>query len=247
MRSINFLKPAQNTAVTLSLPEERDKNNYPVGYSQKHEDQLSTPQISIDYVLVNKVFRYIVFANAFIYLVRYGVLDRGPTYVKEARGFGVNETGWGYFVYEYGWIPHTMLCGWLIDKIFKGRRAPATGIHILLVLLAGTSYWKNYAGNSTIDNFPLITNGFLIYGPVMIICVRALDLVRKKAAGTVSGLIRLFDYLGGILFAVIAAMEYIVDTAGMERRIWCIDRRLHTFFLFRSFTWKNKNTFQIHS
>ena len=31
MRSINFLKPAQNTAVTLSLPEERDKNNYPVG------------------------------------------------------------------------------------------------------------------------------------------------------------------------------------------------------------------------
>ena len=61
-----------------------------------------------------------------------------------------------------------------------------------------------------IINLSLIAVGFLIYGPVMLIGVHALDLVPKKAAGTAAGLTGLFGYMGGALFANIA-MGYVVE------------------------------------
>ncbi|MGF7114985.1 sugar phosphate permease [Pseudomonas laurylsulfatiphila] len=37
---------------------------------------------------------YITLANVFVYLLRYGVLDWAPTYLKEAKGFTVDHFGW---------------------------------------------------------------------------------------------------------------------------------------------------------
>ena len=79
---------------------------------------------------------FIAFANAFVYLVRYGVLDWAPTYLQEVKHYSVKESGWAYFAYEYAGIPGTLLCGWLSDKMFQGRRAPATLIYMLLVMVA---------------------------------------------------------------------------------------------------------------
>jgi OPA family glycerol-3-phosphate transporter-like MFS transporter len=86
---------------------------------------------------------------------------------------------------------------------------------MLLVLAAVIVYWKTPAGYPLIDNIALIAIGFLIYGPVMLIGVHALDLVPKNAAGTAAGLTGLFGYLGGALFANIA-MGFIVDEWGWD-------------------------------
>ncbi len=85
---------------------------------------------------------YIAFANAFVYLVRYGILDWAPTFLEEVKGFSLKESGWAYFLYEYAGIPGTLLCGLISDKVFKGRRAPATVIYMVLVLVAVLVYWK---------------------------------------------------------------------------------------------------------
>ena len=74
-------------------------------------------------------------------------------------------------------------------------------------------YWQNPVGHPLIDNISLIAIGFLIYGPVMLIGVHALDLVPKKAAGTAAGFTGLFGYVGGAVTANIA-MGYIVDSFG---------------------------------
>jgi MFS transporter, OPA family, glycerol-3-phosphate transporter len=50
-----------------------------------------------------------------------------------------------------------------------------------------------------VDSVALVAIGFLIYGPVMLIGVAALDLVPKKAVGTAAGLTGLFGYLGAEL------------------------------------------------
>lgn len=230
----------RDTPQSCGLPPiEKYKNDYPIDYSQQHEKELSARQIFVDYVLVNRVLWYIAFANAFIYLVRYGVLDWAPTYLKEAKGFTVDETGWAYFAYEYAGIPGTLLCGWLSDKVFKGRRAPATIIYMLLVLAAVIVYWKNPAGNPSIDNIALIIIGFLIYGPVMLIGVHALDLVPKKAAGTAAGLTGLFGYLGGALFANIA-MGYVVDAWGWDGGFVVLIASCVLAILFTGLTWKKE-------
>ncbi|MCX6930641.1 MAG: glycerol-3-phosphate transporter, partial [Verrucomicrobia bacterium] len=43
----------------------------------------------------------------------------------------------------------------------------------------------------------LVAVGFLIYGPIMIIGLHALDLVPKKAAGTAAGFTGFFGYVFG--------------------------------------------------
>ncbi|MEZ5011600.1 MAG: hypothetical protein R2744_08415 [Bacteroidales bacterium] len=54
----------------------------------------------------------------------------------------MEETGWAYFLYEYAGIPGTLLCGWVSDRIFSGRRAPAIIIYMALVMTAIFIYWE---------------------------------------------------------------------------------------------------------
>lgn len=163
-------------------PIEKYRNDYPKNYSEKSEQELTTKEIFFKYVLNNKILWYIAFANAFVYLVRYGVLDWAPTYLKDIKGYDIKDVGWAYSAYEWAAIPGTIICGWLSDKVFKGRRAITTMIYMALVAVFVVIYWKNM-DSVLLDNISLIAIGFLIYGPVMLIGVQALDLAPKKAAG----------------------------------------------------------------
>lgn len=230
----------RDTPQSCGLPPiEEYKNDYPDDYSEKHEEELSAKTIFFQYIFNNKLLWYIAFANAFVYLVRYGILDWSPTFLEEVKGFSVKETGWAYFFYEYAGIPGTLLCGWMSDKLFGGKRAPATIIYMALVTIAVIVYWKNPAGNIAIDNAALIAIGFLIYGPVMLIGVHALDLVPKKAAGTAAGLTGLFGYMGGALFANIA-LGYVVDHWSWDGAFIVIISACILSIFFTLFTWKSE-------
>ena len=230
----------RDTPQSCGLPSiEEHSGERSKDYNTAHEKEFTTRQILVDYVLVNKLIWYIAFANAFIYLVRYGVLDWAPTYLKEAKGFSLSGAGWAYFLYEWAGIPGTLLCGWLSDKVFNGRRAPATVIYMILVAVAVLVYWKNPPGNPLVDNLALIAIGFLIYGPVMLIGVHALDLVPKKAAGTAAGLTGLFGYLGGAVFAN-AAMGYVVDHWGWDGGFVILIAACVLAILFTAMTWKKE-------
>ena len=85
---------------------------------------------------------FIALANAFIYLIRYGVLDWAPTYLKEVKGYDITEIGWAYFAYEFAAIAGTIVCGWLSDKLFKGRRALTTMIYMDLIAVSIFVYWQ---------------------------------------------------------------------------------------------------------
>lgn len=233
----------RDTPQSCGLPPiEEYKNDYPKDYSEKHEEELSAKDIFFKYVFNNKMLWFIAFANAFVYLVRYGILDWAPTYLEEAKGFSVKEAGWAYFLYEYAGIPGTLICGWMSDKVFKGRRAPATILYMLLVLVAVIIYWQNPAGNIAIDNAALVAIGFLIYGPVMLIGVQALDLAPKKAAGTAAGLTGLFGYMGGALFANIA-MGYVVDAWGWDGGFYVMILACILAVVFTAFTWNSEKRF----
>lgn len=230
----------RDTPQSCGLPPiEEYKKDYPKDYSEKDEEELSGKDIFFKYVFNNKMLWYIAFANAFVYLVRYGVLDWAPTFLEEAKGFSVKEAGWAYFLYEYAGIPGTLVCGWMSDKVFKGRRAPATILYMALVLVAVFIYWKNPPGNIAVDNAALIAIGFLIYGPVMLIGVQALDLAPKKAAGTAAGLTGLFGYMGGALFANIA-MGYVVDFWGWDGGFMVMIAACVLAIVLTGFTWKTE-------
>ncbi|MCR3970311.1 glycerol-3-phosphate transporter [Aeromonas veronii] len=206
----------RDTPQSVGLPPiEEYKDDYPKDYNASHEQEFSAKEIFVKYVLHNKLLWYIAIANAFVYLIRYGVLDWAPTYLKEAKHFTVDNSSWAYFLYEWAGIPGTLLCGWISDKMFQGRRAPAGILFMVLVTLAVLVYWFNPAGNPTIDMMALVAIGFLIYGPVMLIGLYALELAPKKAAGTAAGFTGLFGYLGGAV-AANAMLGYTVDHFGWD-------------------------------
>ena len=191
-------------------PIEEYRNDYPNASHETIEEELSAKDILFKYVLNNKWVWMIAVANIFVYFTRYGVLDWAPAYLSEEKGMNLSETSWSYFLYEWAGIPGTLLCGWISDKFFKGRRGPAGVVFMLGVAAAVLVYWLNPPGNPWIDNVALIAIGFLIYGPVMLIGLQALDLVPKKAAGTAAGLTGLFGYLGGAVMAN-ALLGFVVD------------------------------------
>ncbi len=86
-------------------------------------------------------------------------------------------------------------------RYFKGRRAPANILFMALTLVAVVVYWLNLKGPLWVDYLALVAIGFLIYGPIMIIGLHALDLVPKKAAGTAAGFTGFFGYVFGSAIA----------------------------------------------
>lgn len=219
-------------------PVEVYKNDYPkaFSYADTHEKEFSTREIFLQHVLNNRLLWTIAIANAFVYLVRYGVLDWAPTYLSETKGFSFEEAGWAYALYEWAGIPGTLLCGYLSDRIFRGRRAPVSIIYLFLTLVCILVYWFNPPGNPGIDIAMLVAIGFLIYGPVMLIGVHALDLVPKKAAGTAAGFTGLFGYVGGAVSANVL-IGALVDRAGWDAGFALIAAACFMSMLLIAMTW----------
>ena len=214
--AVFILVMVRDTPQSQGLPAiELHRNDYPKAfdYDPDHEQEFSAKEIFFDYVLRNRLLWFIAVANAFVYFVRYGVLDWAPTYLGEVKRFSFEDTGWAYAFYEFAGIPGTLLAGWMSDKVFNGRRAPASILFMLATTVCVIVYWLNPAGHPRIDTAMLIGIGFFVYGPVMLIGVHALDLAPKKAAGTDAGFTGLFGYVGGAVGASVL-IGYVVDASG---------------------------------
>ncbi len=62
----------------------------------------------------------------------------------------------------------------------------------------------------------MIGIGFLIYGPVMLIGVQALDLAPKNAAGTAAGLTGFFGYFFGTAILANTMVGFIAENMGWD-------------------------------
>jgi OPA family glycerol-3-phosphate transporter-like MFS transporter len=182
-------------------PVEEYKNDYPPEYSAAHERVMGFREIFLGHVFNNKLLWAIAIANAFVYFVRYGVVNWIPTYMQTAKQFTFKESSMAWALFEWSAVPGTILCGWMSDKVFKSRRAPATILFMIPTLIGLIVYGLNRNGPLWIDISALIAIGFFIYGPIMLIGLQALDMVPKKAAGTAAGFTGFFGYVFGSAFA----------------------------------------------
>lgn len=202
----------RDTPQSCGLPSiEEWRKDYAGTYTEKSEEVLSTREIFLT-VLSNRFLWYIAFANAFVYMVRYGCLDWAPAILTE-KGINIKEAGWAYFAYEIAAIPGTLVCGWLSDRVFHGRRALPTIIFMAVVAVFIFIYWQ-FSDNITIVLLCLIAIGFFIYGPVMLIGVQALDLAPKNAAGTAAGLTGFMGYVLGTALLANVVIGYVAQNAG---------------------------------
>ncbi len=155
------------------------------------------------HVLTNRVVVLLAVTNVFVYTLRYGVLNWIPIYLTEqVHGANVKEGILGFAIYEGAGIVGTILCGWVSDKVFKGWRSGAGILFLGGVGVAILAYWLMPHSVPVWVFYVLIgIIGGLIYGPVMLIGLQAIDLSPRNVAGTAAGFTGLFGYLLGASLA----------------------------------------------
>ena len=144
----------------------------------------------------NKLIWILAFANFFVYVVRFSVLDWGPKFLTEARDMSYAYAGWTVAIFEIFGIIGMLAAGWATDKWFGGR-AHRTCVFCML----GTALFMTIFYLLPGDVHPLVLicvlamAGFFIYGPQALIGIAAANQATKKAAATANGLTGIFGYL----------------------------------------------------
>lgn len=188
----------------LGLPPVEEWRNDPQKVEgSKEEAAGSWWHILRTHVLTNPVIVLLALCNVFVYTLRYGVLNWIPVYLTDEVG-ATNITGGiiGFAIYELAGIVGTLACGLISDRVFKGWRSGAGILFLLGTGMALVAYWLLPSSAPVWMYYILIAIiGGLIYGPVMLIGLQAIDLSPKYVAGTAAGFTGLFGYLLGASLA----------------------------------------------
>ncbi len=187
----------RDTPSSVGLPEIKVE-----GMGETHQEDKTTAEYKrfvSEHVFRNRYIWLISFANFFVYILRFAILDWGPTLLKEMKGFSLQNAGWMVAGFEAAGLVGMLLAGLLTDKIFGGRGSRTCVFCMIGAIIAMVAFWQ-LPTRSTIQSALLLgAAGFFIYGPQALIGITAANLATKRAAATAAGLTGLFGYLSTVV------------------------------------------------
>lgn len=146
-------------------------------------------------VFGNKVIWCIAIANFFVYIVRFGFLDWGPTFLKQYKGIPVSKGGLMIIAFEMAAIVGTVFAGWITDKVFKGRGVRTCAFCMLFTAFFSFGFWYLPSGAPIWQATLLLMGaGFCIYGPQALIGIVAANQATKEAAAMANGFTGIMGY-----------------------------------------------------
>lgn len=151
-------------------------------------------KILFKHVLSNKYIWLLSAANFFVYIVRYAVLDWGPTLLTQAKHIELTHAGWMVAAFELSGLVGMLLCGWLTDHVFGGRGIRACFVYMAMTTVFILLFWKCGGHSIPWNTFFLCAAGFFIYGPQALVSIAAANLATKRAAATAGGFTGMFGY-----------------------------------------------------
>lgn len=160
-------------------------------------------------VFGNKVIWLCALANFFVYIVRFGFLDWGPTFLKEYKDIPVSKGGLMIIAFEMAAVVGTIFAGWITDKVFAGRGARTSAICMLMAGACALGFWRLPAGAGTLPaTLLLMGTGFFIYGPQALVGIVAAQQATNDAAAMANGFVGIMGYaattVSGIGIALIS-------------------------------------------
>lgn len=167
------------------------------------------------HVFGNPALWYISFANFFVYILRFSVLDWGPTLLKEMKHFSLLHAGWLVIAFEISGIVGMLIAGWVTDRFFGGRGSRTCVFCMIGAAAALVGFWQLGHTLTSAAVF-LALAGFFIYGPQALIGITAANLATKRASATAAGFTGLFGYASTLVSGVglgYAVQHYGWDTA----------------------------------
>ncbi len=146
-------------------------------------------------VFRNRVIWLCAIANFFVYVVRFGFLDWGPTFLKQFKGIPVSKGGLMTIAFELAAVVGTVFAGWITDKVFKGRGVRTCVFCMLFAGLCALGFWYLPAGSAIWQaTLLLMGTGFFIYGPQALIGIVAAQQATNDAAAMANGFMGIMGY-----------------------------------------------------
>ena len=146
-------------------------------------------------VFRNRVIWLCAMANFFVYVVRFGFLDWGPTFLKEYKGIEVSKGGLMIIAFELAAVVGTVFAGWITDKVFSGRGVRTCVFCMLFAGLCAIGFWYLPAGAAIWQaTLLLMGTGFFIYGPQALIGIVAAQQATNDAAAMANGFMGIMGY-----------------------------------------------------
>lgn len=226
----------RDTPQSVGLPPiEEYKNDYPAEAGEHSERELGTRELFVRFIFTNKFLWLFAVANFFVYIVRYSLLDWGPTYLKEIKHANLSQGGLSTLIYEFAGIGSTLLMGWISDRL-GGRRGMVSLLCMIPIFGAFAGILWTPAGMLWLDFTLFGVIGFFVYPPVMLLGVAGLDFTSKKAVGTAAGFIGLFGYIGRTVQG--KALGWIAEHYGWDPALYAILGATLLSIALLAFTWK---------
>lgn len=154
-------------------------------------------------VFANRVIWFVALANFFIYIVRFGFLDWGPTFLKEFKNIPVAKGGLMIIAFEVAAIVGTIFAGWATDRYFKGRGVRTCVICMFFAALCAAGFWYLPEGAPIWQATVLLMGaGFFIYGPQALVGIVVANQATKEAAAMANGFAGIMGYLSTLVSGI---------------------------------------------
>lgn len=154
-------------------------------------------------VFGNKVIWLVAMANFFVYIVRFGFLDWGPTFLKQYKGIPVAKGGLMIIAFELAAVVGTVFAGWITDRVFKGRGQRTCVFCMLFAALFSFAFWYLPSGAPIgLATLLLMGAGFCIYGPQALIGIVAANQATKEAAAMANGFTGIMGYASTLVSGI---------------------------------------------
>lgn len=202
----------RDTPKSVGLPELDKESAKSIG---KKEDSAELNAYIKEHVFKNPIIWMLAIADFFVYVIRFAVLDWGPTFLREARGLSAAEAGWTVVIFEIFGVIGMLGAGWITDKVF-GSRGTRTCVLCMLGAIASIIIFCLLPATTSpmILLFVLAFAGMFIYGPQALIGVIASNHATRKAASSANGVIGMVSYISVAISGV--GFGFISDHFGWE-------------------------------
>ena len=152
-----------------------------------------------DTILRNPTIWLLGVSYILVYLIRIALNDWGNIWLAESHGVNLMKANATLSLFELGGLFGALFAGWGSDLLFRGLRAPMILLFSIGLFLTTTALWLAPLHHYGLLSACFFGLGFFVFGPQMLIGLAATEHCHKDAAGTVTGFLGLFAYLGAAL------------------------------------------------
>jgi sugar phosphate permease len=128
---------------SLGLPSIEDKESLILEDGQHSDtEKVTVRKVVFQHILSNMALWYACMANFFVHVVRMGIFNWAPTFLREACNTDTVSAAWQNVAFEFMGSVGGFIAGSASERVFNGKRNCTAFYFIVCLILSLFVFWK---------------------------------------------------------------------------------------------------------